>query len=276
LERTDEHNISILITDGIISPGSGKDAKQYLVNQQIGIKTSIANYLLKEKNAAVIIYQLSSMFSTNKSKGIYFYDKENKKVEYNGQLPYYIWVIGGNKHLANLTQEVPESKFKGTGVQHVFSITTGNRQVKYALSLGTHSKPRDSKTIENLKIDSRAKKAKFAVNVDFSGFLLDEAYLLNSDNYENASKYKLEIKPSVSKGYTHTLYFSSDKITKGAVVVKLKIKLPDWIDGVNDEDGTRAIQGKTFGIKYQIDGVFDVFTDGGKNKYYTEIKININ
>jgi len=63
LEKTDENQISILVTDGIFSPGQGKDAEQYLNNQQTSIKRRFAQYLEKNKNAAVIVYQLSSNFN---------------------------------------------------------------------------------------------------------------------------------------------------------------------------------------------------------------------
>jgi hypothetical protein len=279
LQLTDEKCVSILVTDGIISPGSGKNAQQYLVNQQIGIKTAFADFLEKEKNAAVIVYQLSSLFTSVPNK-IFFYDKENKRILYTGQLSYYVWIIGSKEHLVNLRKAVPDSKFKGgSGVQNCFSIFKGNQKVNYVLhpSIGKYQKSRTNpqKAIEKLEKD-RNGKVKFAVNVDFSSLLLDNNYLLDIDNYDNNSKYDLEIKQSDSKAYTHTLIFSSDKITKGPVVVKLKAKRPNWVDDVNDDDGTRAIPEKTFGIKYQIDGVFDVFTDGNKDIYYTEIKVNIN
>ena len=276
MQKTDDHTISLLVTDGIFSPGKGKNAQQYIVNQEIGIKNSFATFLEKEKNAAVIVYQLSSQFD-----GIY-YDKIDTKIPFIGQRPFYIWVIGKAKHLVALTRAVPESKFNGQGVQNVFSIMPGNQQVKYAVnpSIGKFKKSKKDpqKTIESLEKDSHTGKVKFAVNVDFSGLLLDENYLLDTANYENSSKYALEIKPSSTKnmGYTHVLNFSSDKVYKGTVSIKLKDKCPDWVERVNDDDGSTPAKGKTYGIKYQINGVFKAFTFDDEDKYYTEIKININ
>ena len=45
LKETNENTISILVTDGIFSPGKGKDAEWYLNNQQVGIKTAMAEHL---------------------------------------------------------------------------------------------------------------------------------------------------------------------------------------------------------------------------------------
>jgi hypothetical protein len=252
LSETQSNEIAILVTDGIFSPGQGKDATEYLENQKIGIKRRMANYLEKYSNTAVIVYQLSSKFD-----GTYFYqDKKNKTekgMHFTGQRPFYVYVIGNAQLLTQLREKVPDAKFKGSGVQHVFLAISSNQQVKYAVnpSIGKYKKSKnDTKnTIKDLEKDDRTGKVKFAVNVDFSKLLLDESYLNNVNNYENSSKYEMEIKPSVTKnGYTHTLTFTSDKVHKGEVSVKLKAKLPDWVEQVNDYDGTAAVPGKTYGI----------------------------
>lgn len=273
MQDTKKNTISILVTDGIFSPGKGKDADQYLVNQQIGIKNSVSAFLGKEKDAAFIVYQLSSQFD-----GIY-YNKVDAKIPLKGQRPFYIWVIGNANNLSILRKAIPDNKFNGSGVKNIFSIATGNRTVKYAInpSIGKFSKSRTNTntTIEDLKKDSRTGKANFAINVDFSGLLLDDTYLMDANNYENNSKYKLEVKKSSAKsgGYSHILYLSADKVTKGTVSVKLKMSLPAWVESLNDIDGTTPLAEKTYGIKYQIGGVFEAFTFN--NKYFTEIKVTI-
>lgn len=273
LDNTKENNISILVTDGVFSPGSGKDADEYLVNQQIGIKNSFSGFLNQHKDAAVIVYQLYSKFDGN------FYDKANRPIYYKGRLPFYIYIIGNSQNLKLLSQAVPESDFKGDSVKHTFSIIANNNNVKYSInpSIGKFKKSKTDtkKTIEDLEKDSRTGKVKFAVNVDFSNLLLNDEYLLNSNNYENSSKYQLEIKPATVKGngYTHTLNFNSDKVYKGTIIVKLKAVPCKWVDDSNDDEGIRPTEGKTYGIKYQLGGIFDAFTFN--NKYYTEIEINI-
>ena len=274
LEKSGKNQISILVTDGIFSPGRGQDAEQYLINQQIGIKREFARFLERNPNAAVIVYQLSSNF-----KGSY-YNKLDRITIINEQRPYYVWVIGDAKQLSNLRKQVPDSKFINNGVQNVFTAIAGNQPVKYAVIPGSgkfNPSRRDSHSIENLEKDSRSGKIQFAVNADFSDLLLDDSYLLNVANYDNDSKYALSIRPSAAKGssYSHILTFTStDRVYAGNVSEKLKAILPDWIEKANDDEGITAVKGKTYGIKYQLSGVFDAFTFN--NNYYTEIKININ
>jgi hypothetical protein len=273
LQETNNQSVSILITDGIFSPGSGCNAENYLVNQQIGIKNTFSDFIKNKVDCGVIVYQLSSKFN-----GIY-YNKFDQRIQLETQRPFYIYLIGSNKHLKKIIELVPENKFKGSGVINIFSITKGNNRIKYFInpSIGKFKKSKTNTrtTIEDLEKDSHTGKVKFAVNVDFSNLLLDDYYLMDSSNYENCSRYNLEIKPAraTNQGYTHTLNFSSNKVVKGDVIVKLKAKRPLWVDEVNDNIGLTAVDSNTFGIKYQIDGIYDAFTFN--NMYYSEIKISI-
>lgn len=58
LLNTGENDISILVTDGIFSPGTGFNAQDYLKNQQIRIRGFMANHLARLPETAVIIYKL--------------------------------------------------------------------------------------------------------------------------------------------------------------------------------------------------------------------------
>lgn len=272
-----KNQVAILVTDGIFSPGKGKSAGEYLVNQQIGIKNTMAEYLKKFPNTGVVVYQLSSQFD-----GIY-YNNEDSKSTIKSQRPYYVWVIGQADQLDELRRKVPDRKFKGSGVKNIFSITGSNFKVNYAVKIGSGNFDLDindpKSTITNWDKDSKGKQntARFSVNANLSGFLLDDNYLLDTSNYEvNNKDFKWTITRALPNnfGYTHTINFSSERVHKGIVSIKLKNKLPQWIINVNDDDGSKPIANKTYGIKYQIQGVYDAFTF--KNQFYTEIKININ
>jgi hypothetical protein len=277
LSETHENNISILVTDGIFSPGKGKDANQYLVNQQIGITNSIAKYAKQNPDATVLVYQLSSQF-----KGRYF-NKEDIPSQIDTERPFYIWVIGDAKQVSELQHKTPINKFQGSGVQNVFSITTGNKSINYAVKLGSGKFNLDKKnpktTITNWKKNSKGKGygiAAFSINTDLSGFLLNDDYLQNIQNYELSDKdFSLSITKAASNGfgYTHSLNLSSQIIKKMTLSIKLKSNIPEWVKNVNDNDGSAPVAGKTYGIKYQIQGVYDAFTNA--NDCYTEIKIYI-
>lgn len=276
LDDLKENQVAILVTDGIFSPGKGKDATQYLVNQQIGIKNSVAGYLKRDPNAAILVYQLSSLFDG------YYYNRDDSPTKIKSQRPFYIWLIGPTLELDKLVKAVPRSKFKGSGVQNVFSITSGNKPVNYAIKLGSGSFELDKQspktTINNLQLDSKGKQnaSRFSVNVNLSEFLLEDNYLQDISNYEVSNKdFTVTITKAVNNtfGYTHTINLSCCRVHKGAISIKIKTKIPHWIDDVNDSVGIMPILGKTYGIKYQIQGVYEAFT---RNiDYYAEVKINV-
>lgn len=277
LFKTDTNDISILVTDGIFSPGRGVDADPYLVRQQTEIKNTMGKYLELYPNTALLIYQLSSRFN-----GIY-YNREDYRTNINTQRPYYMWVIGSIEHLNKLRNNVPDSKFKGGGVQNLFSITNGNKNVDYAVKMGSGNfrldKNSPKNTILRLRKDTKGKqnKVRFSVNANLSGFLLDDTYLNDVSNYEvNNNNYNLVISKASSNnhGYTHSFNLSSDNVHKGRISIKLKSNIPQWVEDINDDDGSEHVEGKTYGIKYQAHGVYEAFTFTDKS--YTEITININ
>lgn len=271
LKETREGVISIMVTDGIFSPGKGKDAEAYLVNQEIGIKTSMAEHLNKYPKSAVILYQLSSKFDGT------YYNKVDAKIPLNNvQRPFYIWVFGQASDLATLREAVPESKFNGSGIKKMFSIVAGNQKVDYAIRAKSGnfrvSKNNPKTEINRLKAD-RDGKVRFSINANFNDLLLDEAYITNPENYE-LQIYDIKVTPKTDSKYTHTLSLTTDnrKQKNGEVNIKLLMTEPDWND-VNDSDGSEAVAGKTYGIKYQVSGIYKAFAN--KADYYTEININI-
>ncbi|MDR2563227.1 MAG: hypothetical protein LBC98_04725 [Prevotellaceae bacterium] len=275
LQRTNENTVSILVTDGIFSPGKGIKAAQYLPNQQIGIKNAFVGFCSKVKDAAVLVYQLSSQFNGT------YYNKEDSPKQIEEQRPFYIWVIGNEQSLKTLRNKIPDHTFIGKGVEHVFAIASGNKEVNYAIKPGSGvfhlDKTNPKTTIKDWKKNSKGggtKLAQFSVNVDFSAFLQDDAYLPDTSNYDlNDKDFTLSITKAASGSYTHSLNIQSPIIKKAALSIKLLSKVPTWVEDINDDDGSAAVPGKTFGIKYQINGLHEAFTLNGN--HYTEIKIFI-
>jgi hypothetical protein len=168
-------------------------------------------------------------------------------------------------------------------VKNVFSITAGNKSVNYAVKQGSGNFKLDrkdpKKTIIDLKKMNKGKQdgnAIFSVNANLSGFLLDDSYLTDISNYElKGGGFTLS---SVTKGtnsYSHLLNLSSPRVPQNlSLSVKLLTKVPKWVADVNDDVGLAPKVGTTYGIKYQIEGLYEAFTV--QNKHYTEITININ
>ena len=277
LRETQENAVSILISDFIFSPGRNRDAEEYLINQQIGIKTNIAE-VLKIRNLGIIVYQLSSEFNG------FYYNREDRPTKIENRRPFYIWIIGNVPYITELHQRIPAAKFKGSGVENAFTIMQGNQIVDYAIRPGTGKFSLDKKSpktkIVSVKKDHNGKLT-FAVNVDFSKLLLEDEYLKNKNNYTlNDKDYQLQItnSPASAHNYTQSLNLTSDKVKPSNLSIKLNMFVPEWVELMNDNEGldinTNEAMSKTYGIKYLINGVYEAFTQ--KDNFYTEVKININ
>lgn len=275
LSETNDSTVSIMVSDCIFSPGKNKDANQYLMNQQIGIKSSFAEYL-KKRDLAVIVYQLTSQFD-----GIYF-NRENKPIQINDKRPFYIWLIGNQNYIKEITSKVDVNKIKGSGVQNIFVANNTDKKLSYGIlqspKLGTFSLV-DSKKIAKAKGDSNG--LLFSVGVDFSLFILDNSYLIDNLNYKVSNpSYSVEILKTKTKNYTHTMKISTIHkiITPTNIKIQLLNRLPDWIEEYNDDEGLDIFKNdamnKTYGIKYLIGGVYDAFTT--QNNIYAELSVSVN
>ncbi len=277
-DKSGENEVSVLVSDFIFSPGK-KDAEQYLVNQQIGIKSSVATFLNSNPNHGVIIYQLSSNFDG------YFYDKFDKPYKFNGNRPYYIWIVGDKQYLGKLIKACPPADFKGDGVENELSMFRENGIVDYAVKYRSGNFRLDKQDPKHSIVDAkkdtkgRENKMRFSIDVDFSELLCQGDYLLDDDNYTlSDSDFDLEIVKNHSDSkYTHTLKLSSDIVKHSTLSITLKSNLPEWVEDITDDNGVGINDDnndETFGFKYLVEGLYEGFTVNGDN--YATIKVNIN
>ena len=265
--------VSVLVSDCIISPGKGHNAAEYLVNQQTGLK----GFLAQQKsisNTGVIIYRMLGHF-----KGNYFDTVDHKRL-YDGIRPYYIWVMGDIPSLKKM-REITEPKMK-TPPDEICVISMGDSRLKYNIVPAggkykiSHS---DRFTIERLKKVKTAHgdRAVIKLNADFSNMLQDESYLTDVSNYEVSNKnYRVDnVIKTNSNQYIITI--SSLIVTRGSICVSLKNKPPQWVNKCSDTDGgfpdPNAKLQTTYGLSYLIGGVYDAYTFNGDN--LAEMKITI-
>lgn len=276
LNKTVDNDISIFISDCIFSPGKGKNADDYLNMQKTEIEYSMSKYLKRCSNGGVLMYQLTSLYDG------YYFNCEDKPQAINNSRPYYVLVFGKSEKISQLREVVPESKFS-IKIDNVLMMSIGGIDVDYAIVRNSgdfETSREDSKhSIRNLKVNARNNKASFAINVDFSTLLVDEDYLLSKDNYElKFGKYEIEsVKKCDLEGYTHTIKISSDFVSSGDMVIKLKRQeIPLWLSEkfTKECDISAVTMSKTYGLQYLIDGMQNAFNRTGGNLTEFNIKIS--
>lgn len=267
-----DDTISLLVSDCIFSPGRGKNASEYLVNQQIGIKS----FLRKQHNfnsTGMIVYRMLGSFKGN------YYDTIDNKRDFEGKRPYYLWLMGNVKDLQQI-HNATIGKMKSKP-DEICMISNGIKDIKYNIVAGGRYKPSHdtSNTVENLKKTKTAQGELYQIKVkaDFSNLLQCEEYLLDVSNYETSnSKWKVS-RVSKQSDTEYIITIESSVKQRGDITIKLKNIKPRWITELSDENGgfpnpDDTIQ-KTYGFSYLIGGLFDAYTFDTDN--LAELKITI-
>lgn len=283
LKRHGKDTVSILVSDFVFSPGTGKNAEEYLLNQQIGIKNQFAMELKDNPELSVILYQLSSQFN-----GIY-YDREDRRYKINQKRPFYILVIGDKKNIKQLSDKIPAKSIKGTGVLNslAFSKLSGN-DIEYGIlttpRIGSFRPDPSSPmiSIKNAKIDKKGPEKKFmlSIGVDYSHLLFDDSYLMDPDNYGiSNNSFNISVDNTKRGKYTHTIKLSLNpqlrNLYKGQLTIKLLNNYPDWCNEATSIDDTSIdmiTTDKTYGFKYLVNGIYDSFY---QETEYVNINIKI-
>lgn len=284
LETHGRDTVSILISDFVFSPGSGVNADEYLLNQQIGIKNHFAYKLKSNPNLAMMIYQLSSKFEGR------YYDRNNTPYNINHQRPFYMMIIGDTNNLIRLSNEISKDKIKGSGVINSYSLSKAVSNVSYGIlptpKIGSFNPDPASPhtSIKGAKIDKKNPNTKFmmSIGVDFSQLLLDDEYLMDPSNYEISNKsFNISVdKAQNNAKYTHIVKLSLNpqmaNLYKGPLTIQLLKKASTWSEAVTNPDdvGVQNItKDKTYGFKYLVGGIYDSYSS---EKAYAKFNININ
>lgn len=273
--------VSILISDFVFSPGSGANADEYLLNQQIGIKNHFAYKLKSNPNIAMMLYQLSSKFEGR------YYDRNNTPYNINHQRPFYMMIIGDSYNLKTLSDVISKDKIKGSGVLNSYSLSNAILTVDYGIKtmprIGRYTPdPKSPLTsIKNAGLDKKNPNTKFMMSIgaDFSGLLLDDDYLLDPSNYEisNKSFFIVVDKANNDPKYTHIIKLNLNpnlsSVYKGPLAIQLLKQPSSWSEAATNTDDVENITtDKTYGLKYLVDGVYDAYNS---DKIYTKFNINI-
>lgn len=288
LENLNNEEIAVLVSDCIFSPGKKykvKDnADDYLVAQQIGIKNHIAEAMVNNHNLSFVVMRLLSQFDGK------YYNKFDENVYIKDTRPFYIWLIGSSQYLKKVMSTVDYKKIKGSGVQNIYAVSSAIGNINYSIlpqpRIGKFAPDKKSPktSIINAKTENKGGSNMFqlSIGVDYSNLLLEDEYLLDSNNYDISNKsYSLEVtkNSNQSSSYTHIIKLTLNQpiISRGTVKISLLNKMPQWIYDFNDADGLDIHEDgamkKTYGLKYLIEGVSDAYSASSK---YASITININ
>ena len=237
--------VSVLISDCILDiPQSATD---YFGNCQVHIKNVFNNALSKNPYLGVEIIQLESKFD-----GFWFCGKNSKKLS-GIKRPYYIWLIGDQRILAQLNKSVKVDDIIG-GIKN-YSAYASSQPIPFTFEKST------------FKVN-HTKKIKVELVTDLSASLQNGLVTKNLGSYKvsNPSQMTIlsvqDVNASGSK-YSHVIEFevtNPETLREGNISFSYPY-LASWVEAANDSTGTDIDNNidKTTGILSLVRGVAEAY-----------------
>jgi hypothetical protein len=276
LDSTTTNNIQVLVSDGVFSPGRNRDAQNYLDQQKNSIHAYVAENLRKQEFATLVL-QFYSDF-----KGTYYYQDDTRSNDkFFERRPYYIICFGPEAALNNLLKVI-EQQNKFEGFQD-FLFLTGKKKYDVRESILQYNDcyeydPDDPLVITDVTAGGKDNRFRIKMGVDLVRIPANTVYLEDNNNYNVSNGYAVEsIQPSVRSGFTHEIILVASRPILGPIKLSLKRQLPAWVgsSSIDSDKGwsAEALSGKTFGIRYLLEGINDAYYNHHHTFEYFSISI---
>ena len=245
LKANSKQTVSVFISDCILD--IPQNAIDFLGNCQISIKNTFNEALAVNPELGVEIIKLESKF-----KGFWFCG-HNREFLDDVKRPYYIWVIGNQRYLAEFNQKVPVENIIG-GIKGYCAYATPQK-IPFDISKSTYVTNRSGKIYVELLVNLRGS-------------------LQNNNIYKNIAQYKsanprqvvvasVEDITATSSPYSHviTLEISNPETLKSETVSFSYPYLAAWVSNSDDITGQNVKENldRTTGLMALIKGVAEAY-----------------
>lgn len=249
MNNSNTGDVSLLISDYCFESNSGnfEDAKS-------GI-TKLFTKQLISNDIAVAIFKFMSDFHGKYYPG---------GISCNQDMPFYIWVFGPAAKVKKITQ-LPNIKKEDILVLQNCLELESQIQTKNA-----RMKSKDGSVIvKNWKKNRHSDDYTLKINFNISQIILNEIEMGKSENYRLSEGYVIE---SIDiNGNDCVMTITTKYPSPGMVCIEYKNHLPSWVEDSNYESNGIPSIGKTLGIKYLIEGVYDAYNNKTSNVFKTKI-----
>lgn len=276
VDKTAADEVSLLISDCIFSPGRQGDAQDYLNQQESSIKALFGERLAHQAFSTLVLQYYSGF------NGAYYYQDNSKKTGKFENRPYYIVCFGPEQALASLLQNARSSGKKGF---QDYLFLTPVKQYDVAPVIRNNNDyynydPENPLTITEVTKSGTDNRSRIMINVDYAQLPVGASYLRDPANYDVTPGYAIEgIKEKQQNKTTHEITLVAAKVQTGDVNVVLKRQLPGWVNTSNlsaDKSlGADDLQGKTFGIRYLLQGIYSAYAGYMQSPDYFHFTISV-
>ena len=240
-----KQTVSVFVSDCILD--IPENAIDFFGNCQVSIKNTFNEALSATPDLGVEIIKLDSKFDG------YWYCGHNRELLKDAKRPYYIWIIGSQKYLAEFNKKVPVENIIG-GIKE-YSAYAAPQKIPFDMNRSTY-------------VTNHSGKINVEILVNLRGSLQ------NSDLYKNTAQYK-SANPSqvtvisvceitdASSPYSHviTLEIDNPETLKLETLTFSYPYLATWGSNSDDTTGTNVKENldRTTGLMALIKGVAEAY-----------------
>lgn len=240
-----KQTVSVFVSDCILD--IPENAIDFFGNCQVSIKNTFNEALLATPDLGVEIIKLDSKFDG------YWYCGHNRELLKDAKRPYYIWIIGSQKYLAEFNKKVPVENIIG-GIKE-YSAYAAPQKIPFDMNRSTY-------------VTNHSGKINVEILVNLRGSLQ------SSDLYKNTAQYK-SANPSqvtvisvceitdASSPYSHviTLEIDNPETLKLETLTFSYPYLATWVSNSDDTTGTNVKENldRTTGLMALIKGVAEAY-----------------
>ena len=240
-----KQTVSVFVSDCILD--IPEKAIDFFGNCQVSIKNTFNEALSATPDLGVEIIKLDSKFDG------YWYCGHNRELLKDAKRPYYIWIIGSQKYLAEFNKKVPVENIIG-GIKE-YSAYAAPQKIPFDMNRSTY-------------VTNHSGKINVEILVNLRGSLQ------SSDLYKNTAQYK-SANPSqvtvisvceitdASSPYSHviTLEIDNPETLKHETLTFSYPYLATWVSNSDDTTGTNVKENldRTTGLMALIKGVAEAY-----------------
>lgn len=245
VKNNNTKTISVFVSDCILD--IPQNAIDFLGNCQVSIKNTFNEALSSNPNLGVEIMKLESKFDG------YWFCGHNKELLKNTKRPYYIWVIGDQRVLAKLNENVPVEDIIG-GIKEYCAYATP-QPIPFDMN-------------KRKFVTNHSGKINVELLVNLRGSLQSNKLYKNILQYKSANPSQVEVVSvneitGISSPYSHviTLEISNPETLKSESLTFSYPYLATWVSNSDDTTGMNVKENldKTTGLMALIKGVAEAY-----------------
>lgn len=256
MKRINDSTVSIVVSDFCFS----SDNSSFPMAMS-GITELFTKQLHNNDDLSIAIIKYMSDFDG------YYYPG---RIRNRQPLPFYIWIFGNEKQVKRIVNSPIKARDNGvlflqpSQTIRPTIITNNARMLKDNSIIVRHWEKERIREITKYTV---------TVELDLSNVISSKEEICNTKNYTITEGYFVE-SISVKQKDIYSFVISTSKPAPGSVSIEYSLfELPEWVEKSNFSGTGVPDNGKTLGVKYLIEGVYDAYHNQSNNIFETTITL---